>query len=270
VKRSERLHVHGNGFDVIGCGMPVYFLHGFGMGRRFLQPLDGYFRDSDCRRVYLDLPGFGDLRQCAVSSTLDVVTKVLTFIRQDAVDSEVAIVGNSFGALVARGVASRLGDQVNGMCLIAPVVHAERGKRDLPTVSEPRTPDWLVREDPDLVREFRSMGGPMTVPSWDAFLDTAAPYLRVPLSAGATSIQENYDLPDRPEANMALADAAPVLAIAGRHDPIVGYRDIADLLATDYRHGECVIVAKAGHNVHLDAPWIVGSLVRAWIDRVNY
>lgn len=98
-----------------GSGTPLVLLHGFGVDHRLLLPLDEVFAAAGgWRRVYLDLPGHGGSPLDDVASAEDVVTAVEVVIRQRVGDQPFAVLGNSFGGMLARRVAYDFREHVGG------------------------------------------------------------------------------------------------------------------------------------------------------------
>ncbi|MGA7204449.1 MAG: alpha/beta hydrolase, partial [Specibacter sp.] len=101
-----------------GGGVPLVALHGAGVDHReteagieALHPRPGY------RRIYPDLPGMGRSTTGCLGSNNDVVTLMADFIEQLQA-GPVLLLGHSYGAYLARGVAARRPDLVLGLALI--------------------------------------------------------------------------------------------------------------------------------------------------------
>ena len=110
-----------------GHGTPVVMVHGFGVDHRILLPLEEVFEgEKGWERIYLDLPGFGrtpgreDIR-----GSDDVVAEIEGFIAAELGDRPFALVGNSWGGMLARAVAGRRPEQVLGLCLLCPAIVAD-------------------------------------------------------------------------------------------------------------------------------------------------
>jgi pimeloyl-ACP methyl ester carboxylesterase len=90
-----------------GHGVPLVALHGAGVDHCEIEaaietavPAVGY------RRIYPDLPGMGRTTAEGLTSNADVVTLLGDFL--DQVDSgPVLLLGHSYGAYLARGLAAR-------------------------------------------------------------------------------------------------------------------------------------------------------------------
>jgi pimeloyl-ACP methyl ester carboxylesterase len=128
-----------------GSGTPVVLLHGFGLDHRSLLPLDPTFeRSGRWRRIYLDLPGATGSPAKAVAGSQEVADAVVEEIRARAGAEPFAVLGNSFGGMIARYVAHELRSQVLGLATLAGVFVAPRDERTVP----PRT---VLRREPGIV-----------------------------------------------------------------------------------------------------------------------
>ena len=119
-----------------GSGVALVALHGAGVDHREIEaaiedviPADGY------RRIYPDLPGMGHTTTGRLAGNDDVVTLLGDFI-EHVVDGPVLLLGHSYGAYLARGVAARRRDRVLGLALLCTV--GERS-RDVPEPCVVRT-----------------------------------------------------------------------------------------------------------------------------------
>jgi pimeloyl-ACP methyl ester carboxylesterase len=60
----------------------------------------------------------------------------------------------------------------------------------------------------------------------------------------------------------------PTLILTARQDPIVGYRDLWDLLDT-YPRATFAVLDRAGHFVPIEQDGLCHALMREWLDRVE-
>lgn len=78
-------------------------MHGFTIDHRLLMPFESEFAGREGRRrTYLDLPGFGDSPRLAAMSADPVAGAVVEFVRERVGAGAFAVVGMSFGGVVAR------------------------------------------------------------------------------------------------------------------------------------------------------------------------
>lgn len=252
-----------------GSGTPLVLVHGFGVDHRILTPLDPALDAAGgWRRVYLDLPGTAGTPVGDVASTRDMVDAVEDEIARRLGDEPFALLGNSFGGMVARQVAHDLRPRVLGLATLAGVFVAEHQRRDVP----PRT---VLREDPDAVRaagdaadDYVEMAVEQHPDGVRAFLGHVLPGLRSVDQDALERIGQRYALAVEPEDASPQPFTAPALFVTGRQDQVVGWADAAARLA-HYPRATFTVLDAAGHNAHLDRPSPVVALVVDWLQRVR-
>jgi len=98
----------------------ILLLHGF---NGHLGQWDGVWRelaDCDCRRIRIDLPGFGDSAwQTDAFGVADQVDRVVALLDRLGVQT-VTLAGTSMGGSVAAAVAATHPDRVRSLVLVAP------------------------------------------------------------------------------------------------------------------------------------------------------
>ncbi|MFF5078550.1 alpha/beta fold hydrolase [Actinoplanes sp. NPDC000266] len=251
-----------------GHGTPVLLLHGFGVDHRILLPLEEVFDgEPGWERIYPDLPGFGRTPGRAdLNGSGDVVDELVRFIGAELGDQRFALVGNSWGGMLARALASRMPQRVLGLCLLCPAIVAERGDRDLP----PRT---VLKEDRELMsslpateRELYQQEAVVeSAGDWERFREFVLPGILAADPAAAQRIEAAYGV--RPGPGSGRYDG-PTLLLTGRQDAIVGYRDAWRVLE-DYPRATFAVLDAAGHNAPLERPEVTGPLVADWLRRVR-
>ncbi|MEU0493715.1 alpha/beta hydrolase [Nocardiopsis sp. NPDC006139] len=252
-----------------GSGTPVVLLHGFGVDHRLLLPLDPVFEaQGGWRRLYVDLPGTAGTPAGAAAGTEDVVAAVEDEIGRRLGSEPFALVGNSFGGMVARRVAHDLRPRVLGLAVLAAVFVADHAERDVPA----RT---VLVEDPAAVAGLGGAGGEYAemavVQSADnarAFAEHALPGLRSADGAALERIARRYALDREPEEEAPEPFTRPSLFVTGRQDQVVGYRD-AWARVEHYPRAAFAVLDAAGHNVHLDRSALVAALVADWLRRMR-
>ena len=252
-----------------GTGTPLVLLHGFGVDHRLLLPLDPTIQAAGgWRRIYLDLPGCGATPLGTVASAEDVAAVVRDEISARIGDEPFAVLGNSFGGMLARRVAHDLRGQVLGLATIAAVFVADHDRRDVPTKT-------VVIEDLDLIDglgeagdAYREVAVTHTAENAEAFLAHAYPGLLVADSAGLDRIATRYAFDSEPESASPAPFTQPALFITGRQDHVVGYRDALARL-DHYPRASFAVLDGAGHNVHLDQPEATASLLNQWLRHIR-
>ncbi len=244
-----------------GEGVPLIALHGAGVDHGDIEaaieeivPRVGY------RRIYPDLPGMGRSTSGGLTCNDDVVTVLIDFVERVGA-GPVLLVGQSYGAYLARGVAARRPDLVLGLALVCPVAeHSE----DVPDQS-------VVRQDDDAYDELE--------PAQRARFDD---YFVVRTAANAHRFRDHtwpgISLVDEEALGRIFAGwsvdvgsgtcSAPTLIVAGRRDSVVGYADSMRLLER-YPRATLAVLDDAGHALMHEQPEQLSALFGAWLDRAR-
>jgi pimeloyl-ACP methyl ester carboxylesterase len=244
-----------------GRGLPIVALHGAGVDHREIEAaVEAVVPGAGCRRVYPDLPGIGRSTAQGLASNDDVVACLTAFIDR-CVGGPALVVGHSYGAYLARGIAARRPDLVLGLALWCPV-----GARSS------RVPEHVVvREDPDAHDELE----PAQREGFDEYFvvrtrATARRYRERVLPG--TALVDDAAL-ERIFAGWTVdvgsrAFTRPTLIVAGRRDSTAGYADAMDLVE-HYPHATVALVDDAGHALVHERPELLAGLVADWLERVR-
>ena len=244
-----------------GSGVPIVALHGAGVDHREIEAaIEAVVPGAGYRRIYPDLPGMGLSTADGLTCNDDVVTLLGDFVDGVAA-GPVLLVGHSYGAYLARGVAAQRPDAVLGLALVCPV--AERS-RNVPGHA-------VVRRDTDAYDELERA-------QWAGFDEyfvvrtgaTARRY-RDHVVPGTTLVDE--DALGRIFAGWAVdvgsgAFPGPTVIVAGRHDSVAGCADACALLDS-YPHAALAVVEDAGHALMHERPALLAALFADWLDRVD-
>ncbi len=261
---------------VSGSGRPLVALHGFGVDHRIMLPLEETTAGMPWRRVYLDLPWTAGAiaaesatgRRSTASSALAVAEEVLAELDEHLGDEPFAVVGNSFGGMLARFVAHERRRRVLGVATLAGVFEPVHAARTVPprTVLH-RDPEVLARAGVALA-DFEEVSVVQDAATFDAFERFVLPGVRGSDAAVMDRIAAAYALPRVPEEEHSEPFTAPSLHLFGRQDDVVGSED-GLRLRDHYPRGSFVVLDGAGHNVHLEQPEVTGALVRDWLRRMD-
>ncbi|MCU1434878.1 MAG: haloalkane dehalogenase [Pseudarthrobacter sp.] len=242
-----------------GVGVPLVALHGAGVDHREIEAaIEAIVPGTRYRRIYPDLPGMGLSTAGGLNCNDDVVTLLGDFI--DHLDAgPVMLLGHSYGAYLARGVAAQRPDIVLGLALVCPLAGQARSVPDLELVRqdadaydelEPaqRTgfDDYFVLRTRVTARRYRDRVAPGT-----ALVDEAALgriFAGWTVDVGSTVF------------------SAPTLVVAGRRDSVVGYADAVELLE-HYPHATLAVIDDAGHALMHERPELLAALFGDWLDR---
>lgn len=250
-----------------GSGIPIVLVHGFGVDHRIMLPLEAALDRPGWERVYLDLPWAPGATDTGAANPRAVAEEVAAEVEACAAGGAFAIVGNSFGGMVARHVAHRLRAQCLGLATLAGMVVPLAAERTLP----PRT---VLVEDPTPLtgasaeREaFREVAVIQTPEQFERFRQAIWPALRDANSAVLDRLTASYGDAPIPERE-GKPFGAPALHVLGRQDDVVGFADTL-ALADAYPRGTFAVLDGAGHNVHLEQPALTAELLRDWLDRLD-
>lgn len=252
-----------------GSGTPVVLLHGFGMDHRSLLPLEPTFeRAGHWRRIYFDLPGATRTPARGLSSTQQIAARVLEEIRALLDEEPFAVVGNSFGGMIARHVAHELRSQVIGLATLVGVFVAPSGQRTVP----PRT---VLVAEPAIVpvlggalEQYREDAVVESVRDARAFLQFVLPGLDGADSEALERVAREYSLEREPEDAHPAPFIQPTLHITGRQDDVVGYVD-AWRRMDHYPRATYATLDAAGHNLLFEQAELCSALISDWLARMR-
>lgn len=254
----------------IGEGRPLVLIHGFGVDSRILRTLENIVDFSGWRRIYLDLPWTSRGLNPAATSATAVLHLAEKEIQAHLGNEGYALIGNSFGAMIARSLAHR--HTTLGLATLAGVFEPDAQKRNLPekTVlfTEPSTTDSSLLVAPqDHQDEFTDISVIHNEQNFQRFHQHVLPGI---LEADPGIMQEiatRYVIEPVPEEAATEPYSAPSLHIFGRQDHIVGFKDGLAWL-DHYTRGTFAVLDTAGHNLHLEQPQLVKALLENWLARL--
>lgn len=245
-------------------------IHGFCVDHHLLLSLDPLFAmRGQWRRVYIDLPGMGKSSAGPEIESADAVAEaVVSFARKTFGNERFAVLGNSFGGMIARHLVADFGDQILGLALLCPVAVAEHARRVLP----PRTilqkdPNLVASLDPEDAADYVDMAVVQSPENWTRFRESVLPGLRAFDQAAIERIAGRYSLRVEPE-DRSPKFMGPTVIITGRQDHVVGFHD-QTALSAHYTRSTIAVLDRAGHNAHLDQPELTGVLLDEWLSRVE-
>lgn len=244
-----------------GSGLPLVALHGAGVDHREVEAaIEAIVSGTGYRRIYPDLPGMGRSTAGGLTGNNDVVKLLGDFVEQVA-GGPTLLLGHSYGAYLARGVAAQRPDLVLGLALLCPIAEQSR---NVPAHE-------VVREDADAYAVLE----PAQRAGFDEYFVVRTPATahryRDHVVPGTTLVDQralerifsawSIDLGSR-------TCTSPTLIAAGRRDSVVGYIDAADLLHR-YPHATLAVLDDAGHALMHERPDVLAALVADWLDRAR-
>ncbi len=234
-----------------------------------MLPLAEWIGDAPWRLVLLDLPwAESAARGATVSSTREVAYGVLAEIDDHLGDEPFAVIGNSYGAMLARHVAHERRPRVRGLATLAGVFRPAHHERSVPERTVVHVESPVLDAAGDAREAFEEISVIQDAASFAAFQRYVLPGLRGADTTVMDRIAADYAIDGVPEERYPEPFTAPTLHVFGRQDDVVGYED-GLALREHYPRGSFVVLDGAGHNVHLEQPDVTGALFREWLARMD-
>ena len=237
-----------------------------------LEPI--FSKTPGLRRIYVDLPGMGKTPANNAKDQDDMYLRLVQFIDSRLGSSRFLVVGSSCGGYLARAIAQKYTEQVDGLLLRVPLIEPENSKRDLdafkPLVADEQFMSSISTEDRTLLGNVL-VQTPAYVKSLKAkFEQVWLPAVKASDSKVLDPIRED---PQRYQLSFSLDDQsakfpAPTLIVCGRQDEVVGYRDSLRLLEL-YPRSTYVVLDRGTHGIPIDETSLFEALVRDWITRIH-
>lgn len=251
-------------YESIGDGIPVLFLHGWGMDKRIMKGCFEHVFQSvnGFRRVYIDLPGMGSSSSGNVQTSDDILQIVYQFAKE-IVGERFILAGESYGGYIARGFVNKYPDMVCGLILLCPLVYpgTRQGRVEPLTVMQ-RDDEFLHTLSKEQYDSFTYMNVVLTKPVWDRYREDILPAIEIQnrhfldeVLDGAFSF--NVDEIEKPFVE-------PCLIIVGKQDTEVGYKDQFELIA-NYPNTTYCAINRAGHNLQIEQPNLFTDIVKQWL-----
>ncbi len=264
-------------YEELGEGQPLLVLPGWAHDSRFAADvIEPYFTArSGWRRIYPDLPGTGQTAGPDWLTTHDQVLEVLlAFIDAVLPGRRFAVVGGSYGGLLARGLVLRRQARIDGVCFLVPAMGSRASKPPRQTlVRDPAFVAAMQAIDPQGTVDIAALiaGEPVQSPHLVGWYQGA---LRAAMAANGAflarlrqandgALDFSFDADD-----LAEPFAGPTLILTGRQDAIVGYQDAWRLLEL-YPRATYAVLDRAGHTLFGNQPAVTDALVSEWLDRVE-
>lgn len=246
--------------DDFGAGRPLILLHA-GIADRtmwseHLQPL----AESGFRVVAMDMPGFGE---APVSSTEDAPWRDVLATMDTLGIQRAAIVGNSFGGLVAQRVAALEPERVEALVLVSSGASGIEPSRQLE--------DFWEAEESALADGDVEAALQAVIETWT--LPDAPQQLRERIAImQRRAFAQSEGQEERPEGEDPLEDDlealsqfdAPALILVGEHD-MSDFQLAADALTEALPNARRVTMARAGHLAPLEQPQVFRELLLSFL-----
>ncbi len=254
-------------YEEVGAGRPVLLVHGWPLDHRSIahhfEPV--FAARAGWRRIYPDLPGFGQTRAADWITCQDQVLDLLIgFIDAVAPGERFVVAGHSYGGDLARGLAHQRGAQMDGLMLLVP---GGLDKEDLPQ-------PLVVHEDLGYLAALapgeQDLRGPITVQSMallNEMREHYAPAGAIADQALMRRFKQHMDFSFDPDA-LPSPFRAPALFLTGRQDSWCGYRGAFRIL-DNYPRATYAVLDRAAHALAMEQRTLFRNLVSEWLDRVE-
>ena len=247
-------------YDTAGAGRALLLLHaGVGDGSMWSEHLPA-LAGAGFHAVAVDLPGFGRSPAATVEDAPwnDVLATL------DALEIErVAVVGNSYGALVAQRIAVLAPERVESLVLVSSPATGVEPSAELRDA-------WAAEEDAiergDAEAAVRAVVDAWTLPGAPVELRERVAAMQrraLELQLAAAEVPEGPD--PLAEDLLALARVeAPALIVVGEHD-MPDFHAAADALAAALPDARVTVLAGAGHLAPLEQPRAFRDLLLSFL-----
>lgn len=258
-------------YEVFGSGKPVLMIHGYAADHKLMEGcMEPVFHNKNYRRIYIDLPGMGESGILPnMKNSDDMLDVIVDFINNIIPDTRFLLAGESYGGYLSRGIIYRMGDMIDGLLLVCPVVIPEIKERNLPEHA-------VVFKDYELLSEL----GEKEAKNFNAVLVTQNRkiynrYVNEVIS-GIREERMNYLKKFKRTGygfsfdvdKMKKKFDKPVLMLLGRQDSRAGYKDAWNIM-DNYPRATFAVLDGAGHNLQIEKEDLFNAMVNEWIARVE-
>jgi 3-oxoadipate enol-lactonase len=237
-------------YDVTGSGPSLLLLHAGVADRRMWEP-QLHVLSRRHRVLSVDLHGFGD--SPLPEGPYDHVEDVLAVLDETGAD-RAAVVGASFGGLVAQELARRYPERVDRLLLLCPASAVLEPDEELET--------FWAREEELLESGDLSAATALNVETWcGPEAGASVRQLVAAMQLRAFALQtEREDLGSDGAPGDPATIEAPTLVVSGGHD-LAAFRTSAEVLARRLPHATLHTLPWAGHLPSLERPDETGALL---------
>ncbi|HUQ38168.1 MAG TPA: alpha/beta hydrolase [Aestuariivirga sp.] len=259
----RRLSVHGTALEISGSGPPVVLLHGVGLNQS-IWAAQVKALVSDFQVISYDLLGHGRSAPARANAPLADWVDQLIGVVHDLALKKFALVGFSFGGMIAQAYAAQHSYMIDRLVLMSTVYdrsEAERASvRSRLDVARRKGPDAIIsaalsrwfspgfaKTHPEIIHQFKAI-------------------LRGNDAASFLSAYECFAKADRELVRELAAFNRPSLIMTGELDT-GSTPDMARILAGMIPRAECSIIAGGRHMMPVEMPDEVNSVLRQFLKK---
>jgi len=259
-------------YEEYGEGKPILFIHGWGPDNRMMSGcFEPIFKDKHgYRRIYVDLPSFGQTPAPAWITTHDHMVDILCdFVDTVIGDSNFLLAGCSYGGYLSLGLIHKMGKRIDGAFFLVPAVDV----RDPNEVLPEREIIWKS-EHMDLIEKCQALDYYMNMAvvaspeGYERWLTDIQPGLNAKTDALGAYTEIHFS-PEMQDAIRKLTYHKPTCILTGRQDSTsVGYAR-AYHLTERFPRATYAVLDCGGHILQIDNEPLFQALVKDWIWRVE-
>jgi len=257
-------------YEEYGEGKPILFIHGWGPDSRMMSGcFEPIFKDKHgYRRIYVDLPSFGQTPAPAWLTTHDHMVDILCdFVDVVIGDSNFLLAGCSYGGYLSLGLVHKMGKRINGVFLLVPDVDAHDPNEVFPK----RELLWQSAEMDTIEKcpafdYYMSMAVVATPEGFERWLKDIQAGLD--LKVGFSGSYEDKFGTQTPSAIRKLTYSKPACILVGRQDDGSGFVKQFQL-AERFTRATYAVLDCGGHILQIDNEPLFQALVKDWIWRVE-
>jgi len=257
-------------YEIVGEGRPMLVLHGGYLDHRHMvDALEPIFEHRQgWKRVYIDIPGHGQSKvDVSIDAHEQVLDIILEFMEDFAPGERFAIVGESRGGYLARGIVCKRPEMVSGAMFIVPGRYVVASQESVPShITLVKADDLIPTLAPNEISRFERLVV-QNLEILEKIRRTKLPAAEFADVDHLKMIDDNYEFSfdvDSP----AMLFEKPALFLLGRQDAMVGYRDAWKAIE-NFPRATFAILDKAGHSLSWEQPQLFFALANEWLRRVE-
>jgi 3-oxoadipate enol-lactonase len=253
------------GYDDVGAGLPVVFIHGFPHNRSLWAPQLGALVDH-CRCIVVDLRGFGETTAAGPYSMDQYADDVVQLLNRLDVGKAV-VVGLSMGGYVAFALWRRYKDLVRGLVLAdtratADTEEAKRKRHELIALAQERGAEAVA------AAQITGMLGSNTRENHPDIVETVRQMLAAAPVEGIIGALKA--MIERPDSTPTLATiSTPTLIIVGEDDVLTPPKD-ARAMHEKIPGSHLEVIRAAGHLSNMERPAAFNHVVSEFLSALTY
>lgn len=258
-------------YEIIGEGIPVIIIHGYFLNsnvmKSCMEPI--FEKVTGFKRIYIDLPGMGNTKSSpGIKSTDDIYKIVKDFALDITGNENFILAGYSYGGYLTQEFIRDIPEKILGAILLCPVIEFNQQKRQLEKhVVRQQDDNFLDTLDKNEKNNLLKNLVIVNQETANIFINIIKPALEKADKRFLKNIKDcNYNL-KRSVLQLDTPFNKPVLFLFGRHDSLVGYKDI-NLIDVNYYNASIHILDKSGHCLHIEQKQLFDYIVQNWLEEL--